>query len=61
LSTSLGAAYGLHIMIRTNGVCQLYAHLSQALVSPGQKVRQGERIDRVRNVTVHGVGCGTRA
>ena len=39
-------SYGRYIVIKHNGYFTYYAHLSAALVKPGQKVRQGEVIGK---------------
>lgn len=39
-------SYGRYIVIKHNGFFTYYAHLSAALVRPGQKVRQGEVIGK---------------
>lgn len=44
----LGYSYGHHIMLNhANGVSSLYAHLSQILVSAGERVAAGQLIGRV--------------
>ena len=42
-----GSAYGLHVVIETNGVRHGYAHLSASKVSAGQTVAQGQQIGNV--------------
>jgi hypothetical protein len=42
-----GSAYGLHVVIETNGVRHLYAHLSAASVSVGQTVAKGQKVGAV--------------
>jgi hypothetical protein len=42
-----GSAYGLHVVVETNGVRHLYAHLSSAAVNVGQSVSQGQHLGNV--------------
>jgi murein DD-endopeptidase MepM/ murein hydrolase activator NlpD len=47
--SAYGGDYGLHVVIQTNGVRHIYAHLRKALVKRGHRVRKGTRIGRVGN------------
>ena len=47
LSDSWGAAYGTHVVVQSDGVRHMYAHLSRRDVTPGQKVNAGDRIGLV--------------
>lgn len=46
---AFGSAYGLHVVVQTDGVQHLYAHLSRAAVEVGQRVEQGTTIGRSGN------------
>jgi peptidoglycan hydrolase-like protein with peptidoglycan-binding domain len=43
----LGAAYGRQVIIETDGIRHLYAHLSRISVSAGQRVARGEKLGEV--------------
>lgn len=45
--SAYGSSYGLHVVVETDGVRHLYAHLSRASVSVGDSVAQGTLIGRV--------------
>src|SRR5688572_6886067 len=42
-----GAAYGKQVIVETNGIRHLYAHLSRIRVSAGQRVDRGEKLGEV--------------
>jgi hypothetical protein len=43
----LGAAYGRQVIVETDGIRHLYAHLSRVSVSAGQNVAQGQKLGEV--------------
>ncbi len=47
--TRYGSAYGLHVMVQTDGIRHLYAHLSHAAVNVGDRIGQGATIGRSGN------------
>ncbi len=56
--TNYRGAYGYYVQIlHPNGVATLYAHLSRIIVSPGQRVSQGQTIGHV-GYTGHTIPAG---